>query len=712
MEFQLSRIDLMTVGSTSMKSMKVLPNPPNAKKMVQRVAVADHSGVLTCFQMKRSETVVDFKTLPGPKVERLELGGAKGSLQEKIFVSSGSEVRGFTKRGKQFLMFETNLSDSIKSMFVSGPDLHITGQYIYNMYTNCQDTHFYLSCDKINDMIGIPGTGKDIFPVLGCQDRVLRVLSGSELLYEAEVPGSPETLALFDIMSGFGHNNLIYGTKDGIIGLCTVNKDNPCHRWEIANSNNLGGITAIDTYDVNNDGVSELVIARDDGTVEVYSISEGQPKLITSKNVSESITSIGAGLITSAGHADVVVATYPGHVISLTSQVKSHVAQNIISPSAKTKLDDLKKDIEDLKRQVLAEREKYQKSAGSDSAISAVVKFHVNDKFTLNPVDANYLLSIEIQMPIENVLLQCDVPIDLLDVERNSAVVSHSACDPEDKNYLLATYRCQANTTRLDVKVRSIEGQYGTLQVYITPRIQPKTCQLKQYQIKPLSLHRRTHIIDSDRPMNTLKLSGKFSLGEVHSWIGYCIPEVPDKCPSGESITMFFQSTFLDTQLECNYRQGAVEFRSDNISTISILKDVITKLATQRKIAVNITYELNEESIPHSLRLIHPKLDEQLLLAKKVQLIDALKELSMHEPNLDFLSPEYKDIILNADKLQAAFKLQPCHLERLYGMITDLYIDKFKFKGLNVKSKVPMLLEVLDNYELETLVDFFEISAV
>lgn len=42
------------------------------------------------------------------------------------------------------------------------------------------------------------------------------------------------------------------------------------------------------------------------------------------------------------------------------------------------------------------------------------------------------------------------------------------------------------------------------------------------------------------------------------------------------------------------------------------------------------------------------------------------------------------------------------------GMITDLYIDKFKFKGQNVKGRVPALLEVLDNYDLQTLVQFFE----
>lgn len=49
------------------------------------------------------------------------------------------------------------------------------------------------------------------------------------------------------------------------------------------------------------------------------------------------------------------------------------------------------------------------------------------------------------------------------------------------------------------LQVRSIEGQYGTLQAYVTPRLQPKTCQVRQYQIKPLSLHQRTHSIEQER---------------------------------------------------------------------------------------------------------------------------------------------------------------------------------------------------------------------
>lgn len=40
---------------------------------------------------------------------------------------------------------------------------------------------------------------------------------------------------------------------------------------------------------------------------------------------------------------------------------------------------------------------------------------------------------------------------------------------------------------------------------------------------------------------------------------------------------------------------------------------------------VMLTSEVNEDSVNHTLQMIHPKLEYQLILAKKVQLIDALK---------------------------------------------------------------------------------------
>lgn len=39
--------------------------------------------------------------------------------------------------------------------------------------------------------------------------------------------------------------------------------------------------------------------------------------------------------------------------------------------------------------------------------------------------------------------------------------------------------------------------------------------------------------------------------------------------------------------------------------------------------------DINDDSVNHTLRMIHPKLEYQLLLARKVQLIDALKVSSL-----------------------------------------------------------------------------------
>ncbi|XP_034627715.1 Bardet-Biedl syndrome 7 protein [Trachemys scripta elegans] len=716
MELQLARVDYLQVGVTSQKTMKLLP--ASRRRATQKVVIGDHDGVVTCFGIKKGEAMPVFKTLPGQRITRLELGGALNTPQEKIFVATGSEVRGFTKRGKQFLSFETNLTENIKAMHISGADLFLCASYIYNHYCDCKDQHYYLSGDKINDVLCLPVEKLScIRPILACQDRVLRVLQGSDLLYEVEVSGLPTVLALNNGNGGDSGEELLFGTSDGKVGLIQVSSASPVHKWEVRNEKKRGGILCIDNFDILGDGVKELLVGRDDGMLEIYNFdSTSEPVLRYDHALSESITSIQGGCVGKDGYDEILASTYSGWVTGLTTEPVHREGGSgeelKISQEMQNKISSLRNELEHLQIKVLQEREKYQQSSRSSTALSAVPAFSVNDKFTLNKDDASYSLILEVQTAIDNVLVQSDVPIDLLDVDKNSAVVSFSGCDSEpNSNFLLATYRCQANTTRLELKIRSIEGQYGTLQAYVTPRIQPKTCQLCQYPIKPLSLHQRTHFIDHDRPMNTLMLKGHFSFAEIHSWVVFCLPEVPEKTPIGDSVTFYFQNTFLDTQLESTYRKGEGFFKSDNISTISILKDVLSKEATKRKINLNISYDINEVSVNHTLKLIHPKLEYQLLLAKKVQLIDALKELQVHEGNMDFLIPEYRCILEEADYLLEEYKKQPAHLERLYGMITDLFIDKFKFKGTNVKTKVPLLLEILDSYDQNALIAFFDAAA-
>ena len=57
------------------------------------------------------------------------------------------------------------------------------------------------------------------------------------------------------------------------------------------------------------------------------------------------------------------------------------------------------------------------------------------------------------------------------------------------------------------------------------------------------------------RPHNTLRLSGAFSLAEIHTWLGFCLPEVPEKPPASSNEAKFdFVSCFLETRLRADYR--------------------------------------------------------------------------------------------------------------------------------------------------------------
>ena len=57
-----------------------------------------------------------FKTLPSQKATRLELGGPVGQPRDRIFVSAGMNIKGLTRKGKQFLDFNTNLTEQIQTL--------------------------------------------------------------------------------------------------------------------------------------------------------------------------------------------------------------------------------------------------------------------------------------------------------------------------------------------------------------------------------------------------------------------------------------------------------------------------------------------------------------------------------------------------------------------------------------------------------------------
>lgn len=78
-----------------------------------------------------------------------------GALPDKIFVASDNKVKAFNRKGKIFLTFTSNLTEPIKTMFVTGNDMILCGNHVYNHYRDCKDIGSYLCGDTIVDVIAL-----------------------------------------------------------------------------------------------------------------------------------------------------------------------------------------------------------------------------------------------------------------------------------------------------------------------------------------------------------------------------------------------------------------------------------------------------------------------------------------------------------------------------------------------------------------------------
>jgi len=92
------------------------------------------------------------------------------------------------------------------------------------------------------------------------------------------------------------------------------------------------------------------------------------------------------------------------------------------------RLKHMNQELVDLKKRVDKERDKLKKSAGVEAVRGvtqpAATDFPINSKFYLDTKIAAYVLTIELQIPIDLIILRSPVVLDLLESDAGSSVLS------------------------------------------------------------------------------------------------------------------------------------------------------------------------------------------------------------------------------------------------------------------------------------------------
>ena len=416
---------------------------------------------------------------------------------------------------------------------------------MHNLYDNGKEVAYYISSGQINDLIVCHLTRENEFDtVLACQDRYIRILHVAAPFCEIPTNFPVISIAQLELDRAPSNNgrkvgHLIFGTSKGSLGYVKISPNGSYEIiWELEDADKRSPINCIKLYDINKDNFVEILIGRDDGRIEIYRFPNpddlsSPPNVIFIKDIAQSIRAIECGVVNTPEYPEVLVAAYSGKVISFTTEpirnrsVEDTYGRSIQTVNNENRIKTLRKEIDELKKKLEKEKEKMKKSgfvasAAATNYIKAPTDFPVNSSFDLDYKLAAYNLTIELQLPIDLIILRSPVVLELIENDTGNSVLSVTPphlnpSNNDENNKFVAVFRCQSNEKRINLSLRSNEGEYGDLVITIVANNNPKVGKVIKYELKPLSLHSKVHELttaEMNRPRNRIRYTGKSMISD------------------------------------------------------------------------------------------------------------------------------------------------------------------------------------------------------
>ncbi|KAJ8727006.1 hypothetical protein PYW08_015403 [Mythimna loreyi] len=642
MDYDLSRIDYTICGITYPDTLKILP--PSGQKMDQKFAVGDKNGVLQCLSIKDEEPVVQFKTLPGKPITSVHLACAMGTQADKIFTASGNEVKGYTRKGKVFLSIETALTETITSMCIIGSDLILCSGRTVTYYRDLREYNSYVCDDRVLDIAAFANTRIRLLVLVANKGAVL--LENGKLISRTVISSGPSRLAVppsthvTDIVA-------FYGAGDGSIGLISY-EDLTLSSKCLVDGRGLGSVVCLGWYFSN--GNHHLSVGRHDGSIQLYLMDMEhfgeKPRLKYTYFCGEPVTSVTGGCV-GTEESELLVATFSGRIFALRS---SHLVTGAKVPHdiLTARRAKLEVEVARLEKQTANEREKYQRNTRSlNAGLSTPPLLDIQYELLGALSDGWQEVRITSAVPLDMLFIYCNKKLEM---QTDTAAVLSICSSKETGSDLLASVRCQAGTRRVWVKMRdtsdsSAESKFEGKRVliYALPVGAPRVARLVILKLPALPYYSGHEASEKDfeipdRVWCQLEIVGSFSVAEMTSWLTEALP---GELPRPASIVSFTRShTLLETVLICQYQRGSATFKSDNVSTIATIRNIVSNCSVEKSIRVEISCEIPDSCCLNSFKNLESKFKTEyqkkkdIILKKAISMLDLDSSMNEEGPLL------------------------------------------------------------------------------
>ena len=152
--------------------------------------------------------------------------------------------------------------------------------------------------------------------------------------------------------------------------------------------------------------------------------------------------------------------------------------------------------------------------------------------------------------------------------------------DPSIQSLSQLVIEGDSKHNRLEIKIRTSEGQQGNIQVMILPK-DSQACQNIEVPLKPLNLHQKINEIDLNELglMSSIKIKSKnLDIEDSLLWISNILPDVPSFVDDRKDTVVFnFTSSFVGSHLVITLHksmngEGELTIQTDNYSVLTIMK--------------------------------------------------------------------------------------------------------------------------------------------